>query len=94
MNRSLQHPLFAGLLLVVLAAVGWTGWAWWRDADAPAGLVSSNGEARRLIKGGGARLNDAAIDDDNRKIDTGDINAEGVIKLSFGKKRHAVVKAV
>lgn len=43
MNRSLQHPLFAGLLLVVLAAVGWTGWAWWRDADAPAGLVSSNG---------------------------------------------------
>jgi tyrosyl-tRNA synthetase len=58
------------------------------------GLVASNGEARRLIKGGGARLNDAAIDDDNRKIGTADVNAEGVIKLSFGKKKHAVVKIV
>ncbi|HVI91284.1 MAG TPA: tyrosine--tRNA ligase [Dongiaceae bacterium] len=58
------------------------------------GLVASNGEARRLIKGGGARLNDAAIDDDNRKIGTADVNAEGVIKLSFGKKRHAVVKII
>jgi len=58
------------------------------------GLVASNGEARRLIKGGGARLNDAAIDDDNRKIGTADVNAEGVIKLSFGKKKHAVVKII
>ncbi|HVJ40674.1 MAG TPA: tyrosine--tRNA ligase [Dongiaceae bacterium] len=58
------------------------------------GLVASNGEARRLIKGGGARLNDALIDDDNRKIGSADVNAEGVIKLSFGKKRHAVVRIV
>jgi tyrosyl-tRNA synthetase len=58
------------------------------------GLVATNGEARRLIKGGGARLNDVTIDDDNRKIGLGDVNADGVIKLSFGKKRHAVIKAV
>ncbi|HVJ35422.1 MAG TPA: tyrosine--tRNA ligase [Terriglobia bacterium] len=58
------------------------------------GLVASNGEARRLIKGGGARLNDAPIDDDNRKIGMADVNADGVIKLSFGKKRHAVVRVV
>ncbi|MET1026924.1 MAG: tyrosine--tRNA ligase [Dongiaceae bacterium] len=58
------------------------------------GLVASNGEARRLIKGGGARLNDAAIDDENRKISAGDINADGVIKLSSGKKRHAVIRIV
>ncbi len=58
------------------------------------GLVASNGEARRLIKGGGARLNDAAIDDENRKIGNGDINADGVIKLSSGKKRHAVIRVV
>ncbi len=58
------------------------------------GLVASNGEARRLIKGGGARLNDTAIEDENRKIGTGDINADGVIKLSSGKKRHAVIRAV
>jgi tyrosyl-tRNA synthetase len=58
------------------------------------GLVASNGEARRLIKGGGARLNDATIEDDSRKVGTADINADGVIKLSFGNKRHAVVKVV
>jgi len=58
------------------------------------GLVASNGEARRLIKGGGARLNDAAIDDENRKIGSGDINADGVIKLSSGKKRHAVIRVI
>jgi tyrosyl-tRNA synthetase len=57
-----------------------------------AGLAASNGEARRLIKGAGARLNDETIADENRKISLSDLNAEGVIKLSFGKKRHVVVK--
>jgi tyrosyl-tRNA synthetase len=56
------------------------------------GLAASNGEARRLIKGGGARLNDAVIADENRKITTGDLDAGGVVKLSFGKKKHAVVR--
>ena len=56
------------------------------------GLVASNGEARRLIKGGGARLNDAVIEDENRKITTADLDADGVVKLSFGKKKHAVVR--
>jgi tyrosyl-tRNA synthetase len=59
-----------------------------------AGFAASNGEARRLIKGAGARLNDATISDENRKISLADLSAEGVIKLSFGKKRHAVVRAV
>jgi tyrosyl-tRNA synthetase len=57
-----------------------------------AGLAASNGEARRIIKGAGARLNDETIADENRKIALSDINAEGVIKLSFGKKKHVVVK--
>ncbi len=56
-----------------------------------AGLAASNGEARRLIKGGGARLNDAKIDDENQKIGMGDIK-NGVIKLAAGKKRFALVK--
>ena len=56
-----------------------------------AGLASSNGEARRLIKGGGARLNDAAIGEETQKATLADL-AEGVIKLSAGKKRHALVK--
>jgi tyrosyl-tRNA synthetase len=57
------------------------------------GLVASNGEARRLIKGGGARLNDAVLDDENRRITTADLNADGVVKVSFGKKKHAILRA-
>jgi tyrosyl-tRNA synthetase len=56
-----------------------------------AGLAASGGEARRLIRGGGARLNDAAIGDENAPISASDANAEGVLKLSAGKKRHALV---
>jgi tyrosyl-tRNA synthetase len=58
------------------------------------GLTASNGEARRLIKGGGGRINDAAIDSDSRAIGLDDLNADGLIKLSAGKKRHALVRAV
>ncbi len=59
-----------------------------------AGLATSNGEARKLIKGGGGRLNDIAITDETRAITTADVNDEGVIKLSAGKKRHALVVPV
>ena len=57
-----------------------------------AGLASSNGEARRLIKGGGGRLNDNSITNETQPITSKDLNADGVIKLSAGKKRHALVK--
>jgi tyrosyl-tRNA synthetase len=56
-----------------------------------AGLVESTSEARRQIKGGGLKINDAAIDDPKRLITHDDLNDEGVIKLSFGKKRHALL---
>ncbi len=59
-----------------------------------AGLASSNGDSRRLIKGGGAKLNDVRIDSEMQPITSSDLNAEGMIKLSAGKKRHALVKAV
>jgi tyrosyl-tRNA synthetase len=59
-----------------------------------AGLASSGSDARRLIKGGGARLNDVTIDDETRAVTTADLDADGVIKLSAGKKRHALVRAV
>ena len=59
-----------------------------------ADLAASKGEAKRLIKGGGARLNDAVVVDEAQVTGTGDLNAEGVLKLSAGKKRHALVKAV
>ncbi len=59
-----------------------------------ANLAKTNGEARRLIKGGGGRLNGAVITDETRLVGLADLTGEGVIKLSAGRKRHAVVRAV
>ena len=57
-----------------------------------AGFAASNGEARRLIKGNGVRVNDAVVADDNLKLDASSLTADGFIKLSAGKKRHVLVK--
>jgi tyrosyl-tRNA synthetase len=57
-----------------------------------AGLATSNGEARRLIQGGGGRVNDVAIADPEQPIGDRDIGADGVIKLSAGRKKHALVR--
>ena len=59
-----------------------------------AGLCTSNGEARRLIKGGGARLNDAPVREEMREVTLSDLDGEGVAKLSAGRKRHALIRAV
>ncbi len=56
-----------------------------------AGLAQSNGEARRLIRGSGARLNDIIISDEARIIGKPDLSADGLLKLSAGKKRHVLV---
>jgi tyrosyl-tRNA synthetase len=64
------------------------------DANKLAGLVASTGEARRQIKGGAIRLNDRLVTDERAVITLGDLNAEGVVKLSLGKKRHVLVKPV
>ena len=57
-----------------------------------AGLVASNGEARRQIKGGGLRVNDTAVTDEKMMLSKADLTPEGVIKLSLGKKRHVLVR--
>jgi tyrosyl-tRNA synthetase len=59
-----------------------------------AGLAKSKGEARRLIRSGGGRVNDVAIKDETQTISADDISPEGLIKLSAGKKRHALVRPV
>ena len=59
-----------------------------------AGLVKSNGEGRRLIKGGGARVNDKPITADDQTISLKDAGPNGAIKLSAGKKRHVLLRAV
>jgi tyrosyl-tRNA synthetase len=58
-----------------------------------AGLAASNGEARRLIKGGGARLNDAVIHSETQPVSLSDLDAAGQAKLSAGRKRHVMVRA-
>jgi tyrosyl-tRNA synthetase len=58
------------------------------------GFAESLSGARRLIRGGGARVNDETVTDEMKKLDLSDLNAQGVIKLSAGKKRHALIKPV
>jgi tyrosyl-tRNA synthetase len=57
-----------------------------------AGLVASNGEARRQIKGGGLRVNDAPVTDEKLMLRLADLTPEGVVKLSLGRKRHVLLK--
>ncbi|QAU47293.1 tyrosine--tRNA ligase [Bradyrhizobium guangzhouense] len=57
-----------------------------------AGLVASKGEARRQVKGGGLRVNDAVVTDENMVLTPASLTPEGVIKLSFGKKKHILIK--
>jgi len=64
------------------------------SAFVKAGLVGSNGEARRQIKGGGLRINDAPVSDERLLLKPSDLTPEGVIKLSLGRKRHILVKPV
>ena len=59
-----------------------------------AGLVTSNGEARRQIKGGGIRVNDVAITDEKMALTPSHLTPEGVVKLSLGRKRHVLLKPV
>ena len=55
-------------------------------------LVASNGEARRQIKGGGLRVNDAVVTDEKMVLTAANLTPEGVVKLSLGKKRHVLLK--
>src|SRR4030081_637787 len=62
------------------------------SAFVKAGLVASNGEARRQIKGGGLRVNDVAVTDEKMMLTPSNLTPQGVIKLSLGKKRHILLK--
>ena len=58
------------------------------------GLVASNGEARRQVKGGGLKVNDATVSDEKMMLGLKDLTPEGVIKLSLGRKKHVLLRAV
>jgi len=59
-----------------------------------AGLVKSNGEARRQIQAGGLKVNDAAVADEKAQLTSADAVEGGVIKLSLGRKKHVLLKPV
>ncbi len=75
-----KHVLSAGIPLIELFV--------------QTGLAASKGEARRLIQGGGARRNDEPIADTEAVANENDLTGDGYIKLSAGKKKHALVRAV
>lgn len=55
-------------------------------------FAKSNGEARRLVRGGGAKINDVSFCDENTLLSLKDLQEDSYIKLSAGKKRHGLVK--
>jgi tyrosyl-tRNA synthetase len=57
-------------------------------------LVPSTSDARRQVRSGGLRVNDRAVVDERSVLRTSDLTPEGVIKLSFGKKRHVLLRPV
>ena len=82
----------AGLPTVALARADIEAGLGVLNAFVTAGLAASNGEVRRFIKGGGAKVNDRPLSDPNAVLSPADISDEGVIKLSIGKKRHVLLK--
>ena len=65
---------------------------WVIEAMRKLAMIQSNGEGRRLIANGGVRVNDSVIKDPEKQLNVSDISNNGMIKLSAGKKRHALVK--
>jgi tyrosyl-tRNA synthetase len=56
------------------------------------GLATSNSEARKLIANNGLRINDVTVSDPRLQVGVGDLTADGVLKLSSGRKKHVLVK--
>jgi tyrosyl-tRNA synthetase len=93
-QETFEHGATAeGLPTVEIAAAELSAGLGVLTAFVKAGLVKSNGEARRQIAGGGLRVNDAGVTDEAAKLTAGDAT-DGVIKLSLGRKRHVLLKPV
>jgi len=64
------------------------------DAAILVGLASSKGEARRHVKGKALKVNDVRVEDPDTSLSLDDVNSDGVIKISVGKKRHARLRLI
>jgi tyrosyl-tRNA synthetase len=87
-RRTFEEGIAAGTLPTVTTALG----TLLVEVSVAAGLASSKGEARRLVQGGGLRLNDDAVTDPLRVLRQDDLH-DGAAKLSAGRKRHVLVRA-
>ena len=88
-----QGPAGADLPGIEVAAAALAGGVPAFQLFVAAGLAASNAEARRLIRGGGARLNDQPLTEETQDITERDVRS-GVIKLSAGRKQHRLVRPV
>ena len=88
-----QGASAAGLPTVEIASADLANGIGVLTAFVRSGLVASNGEARRQIQGGGLKVNDTTVTDEKAQLGERDL-AEGVIKLSLGKKKHVLLKPV
>ncbi|MBP6986242.1 MAG: tyrosine--tRNA ligase [Alphaproteobacteria bacterium] len=82
----------AGLPIVEISAEQLTLGISLVDLLVKTALVESKSEARRLIRGGGARLNDTAIQEEDFMVTTASLTDSSPLKVSAGKKKHALVK--
>ncbi|MCP4936607.1 MAG: tyrosine--tRNA ligase [bacterium] len=93
--KTFEHGTMAsGLPTVEISAADLNNGLGLLTAMVTAGLANSNGEARRHIKGGAVKINDVKAENEKVQLGGGDITDEGVIKLSVGKKRHVLLKAI
>ncbi|MGD1934986.1 MAG: tyrosine--tRNA ligase [Candidatus Phaeomarinobacter sp.] len=86
-----EGALAADLPTVEIAAESWADGLGVLTALVEAKLSASTSEARRLVQGGGVRVNDEQVDDWRQSLDDADMR-DGAIKLSAGKKRHVLLK--
>ena len=64
------------------------------DVMALAGLQKSKGEAKRLVKGGGARLNNAKVEAEDAVVGEADVIEGRVMMLAAGKKNKMLIKVI
>ena len=89
-----EGELAESLPTVDIAAVEFDSGLGALTAFVRAGLVASTGEARRQIRGGALKINDVALDDERAVIGRDALRASGVVKLSLGRKKHVLLRAV
>jgi tyrosyl-tRNA synthetase len=94
-RKTFEDGGFAGdLPSIEIASAELSGGIGVLAAFVKAGLAASNGEARRSLQGGALRVNDALLSDEKRMLSSGDVNSDGVIKLSMGKKKHVLLRPI